>query len=190
MFGATFPGQSWLPMATGGTSFLTRTEPILGQAMGVDMQRVSVALWHGSRSSAEPRTQRHERSLRRIAIPHEHEVLSTALGAPDAILTLVVVASSRGYSLGLERSVSVLRALDVDGAGVNGLATSLYPPLSHAHASRLGRGPHIGISAHRTAANPCALVRRVAVCLGAAKDLEEVSASPRWIRRPRRSRRK
>ena len=33
----------------------------------------------------------HERSLRRLAIPHESEVLSPAHGAPDAVLTLVGV---------------------------------------------------------------------------------------------------
>lgn len=60
----------------------------------------------------------------------------------------MAVASSRRYPLRLERPVSALRAPEVDGAGIDGLATSLYPRLTDSHARRLGGRPLIGFARH------------------------------------------
>lgn len=78
-----------------------------------------------ARSSARTRDRRHDRTLERVAVPHESDVLSPTHGAPNAVLALGATTGGEGDPLGSERPVRQLRARDVYGSGLHRLATCL-----------------------------------------------------------------
>src|SRR5215472_5134127 len=137
---------------------------------------------HGCAPGAPPPTDSVSRSRRirsprwaRSAVVVSAAVSSLADGEPFAI-----DVESRHHRSGPSNCSAVL-----GGNGVVIVAAMAGASVHDSKYPRTGTAQTAPVpQVDRTAADPCALVRRVAVCLGAAKDLEEVSASPCWIRRP------